>query len=755
MRRAGQGDDKVLGTTDETVDVFESGGEGEAAAEAELYDAGPPLPPYTPEPAAGPVPSQLALVPHAAPLPPISMSRIEPHASRDIKFQEVIRILVRRKWLIAAVLAVFVGLAAAYNHWATPLYEAEARVLVQPTSASVTPFRGADEDPGRLDYFLTQMEVLRSRELGRQVLEKLNLLSADANRQSEQVNALIGDLKVTPTQSELGETRVINVAYRSAKPDEAARIANAVVQTYVEDNLDRLRQASRDASKRLDDRLGELRREWAGAESAMAQYQESRGAVSLDDRRNVVVETLLKQNQQLVDARYDRMQKEANYNQLQTIQKAGGDLDTFPVVQQSQYIQQLKSEVATLQRKRNDLAEKLRDDHPDMQEANAALQNAQRRLKDETDKIVESVRNEFTTAQTRERGLQQDIESQTQRVFDLNRDSIQYGSLERQAASNKEVLEAVLKQAQETALTAELQSNNIRILDRAETPKAPVSPRTVLSYAIALLVGLFTALGVVFVVEQMHRRLADPDEIAGQLGLPLLGVTPQVAELRSRSAAVDGLPDHFQEAIRNIRTQILLSPASSGARTFAFTSARPGEGKTIISSSLAVSMAMAGRRVLLIDADLRRAQLCDVFHVPRAPGLSNVVAGELKPSHALVESSINGLYVLPAGDEMDNPGDLLDSQRLDQLMRGLRQVFDIVIIDAPPVMAVADAAIVASAASAVVFVVGSGTTSPEVAQLAIDRLMSVQARIVGVVLNKAKLTNRSEYYYPRQATQRA
>jgi capsular exopolysaccharide synthesis family protein len=132
-----------------------------------------------------------------------------------------------------------------------------------------------------------------------------------------------------------------------------------------------------------------------------------------------------------------------------------------------------------------------------------------------------------------------------------------------------------------------------------------------------------------------------------------------------------------------------------------------------------------------------------------------VVAGELKPSHALVESSINGLYVLPAGDEMDNPGDLLDSQRLDQLMRGLRQVFDIVIIDAPPVMAVADAAIVASAASAVVFVVGSGTTSPEVAQLAIDRLMSVQARIVGVVLNKAKLTNRSEYYYPRQATQRA
>jgi capsular exopolysaccharide synthesis family protein len=181
--------------------------------------------------------------------------------------------------------------------------------------------------------------------------------------------------------------------------------------------------------------------------------------------------------------------------------------------------------------------------------------------------------------------------------------------------------------------------------------------------------------------------------------------------------------------------------------TLAITSPSPGEGKTLIASSLAMSIAMIGRRVLLVDADMRRPRLQEVFNVPRSPGLSNVLAGDAKPSEALIESSTNGLFVLPAGTEVANPGDLLDHERLNHLIQGFRQVFDVVIIDCAPVLVVADAAIAANAAMAVLLVVGAGTARPEGVRGAIDRLASVHAQVIGVVLNKMNLEPRSEYYY--------
>jgi capsular exopolysaccharide synthesis family protein len=208
------------------------------------------------------------------------------------------------------------------------------------------------------------------------------------------------------------------------------------------------------------------------------------------------------------------------------------------------------------------------------------------------------------------------------------------------------------------------------------------------------------------------------------------------------------LPYSLQEAIRDVRTQLFLTPQASGvARTFAITSAKPGEGKTLIAGNLATAMAMAGRRVLLVDADLRRPRLHEMFNVPKSPGLSNVIAGENRPSEVLVESATKGLFILPAGADVPSPADLLDSERLEQLLQGFRQVFDVVVLDCPPVMAVTDASIVANAATSVVFVVSAGSTSPEVARAALDRLTSVKARIVGAVLNRADLSPRSEYHY--------
>jgi capsular exopolysaccharide synthesis family protein len=212
---------------------------------------------------------------------------------------------------------------------------------------------------------------------------------------------------------------------------------------------------------------------------------------------------------------------------------------------------------------------------------------------------------------------------------------------------------------------------------------------------------------------------------------------------------MDAMPPPFQEAVRDIRTRIFLSPVAAAARTLAVTSTNAQEGKTLVASNLAVSLAMAGRRVLLIDADLRRPQLHRIFNIPRSPGLSEVMAGDARPSEALLQpSSVAGLFVLPAGAHVASPTDLLDREHLTHLIQRFNHIFDVVVLDCPPVMAVADTSIIANAASSVLFVVASGTTSREAAQVAVDRLTSVQGHVIGVVLNRARVERRIQERNP-------
>jgi polysaccharide biosynthesis transport protein len=667
----------------------------------------------------------------------------------DVRIFDVLRTLFRRRWVMAAVVAVALASAAAYNRLATPIYEARARLLLAPNSPEVVPFRSLTEDQGRLDYYVTQLEVLRSRGLARRTLERLQLLTADAPRQSGQITQLLLGLTVTPVRSDMGESRVINLTFRSPDPALAARMANGLAQTYVDQNLDARRQGSRDAFQWLNQRLGELRRDVSASEGALQKYREQKNLVSLGDQQNIVGQKLAQLNQAVTTARTERMAKQSVYQQLKAIQEQGLPLDTFSPILSNTFIQGLKAELAAMQREQRQLSERLGDLHPDMIRISTAIANAERRLSDEMAKVVDGIQNDYKTAQSNEQSLTAALEDQKREVLELNQKSIAYGALQRDAASTQQMFETVRQRVKETELSGELQSNNAKILDAAEVPRASIWPRRQLNLLVALLGGGFLAVGLAFGLEYLNPRIAKPSDIAEALGLPLLGIAPQVPGLNNRPETLNALPSSFHEAVRAIRTRIFLSPIAAAARSLAVTSTNAGEGKTMVASNLAVSMARADRRVLIIDADLRRPQLHHVFDIPRSPGLSEVMAGGARPSEALLESpSVPGLFILAAGAEVTSPTDLLDSERLHQLIKGFDQIFDVVVLDCPPVMPVADASIIAHAASSVLFVVGSGTTSREAAQIAIDRLTSVQAQVIGVVLNKAKPDPRSDYHYP-------
>jgi uncharacterized protein involved in exopolysaccharide biosynthesis len=258
-------------------------------------------------------------------------------------------------------------------------------------------------DPGRLDYYVTQIEVLRSPALARKALERLHLLSSDPARQSGQVGQLLGGLTVAPVRSDMGESRVINVTYRSTNPQLAAQVANGLAQAYLDQNLESRRQGSRDASEWLNQRLNELRREVSASEGALQQYRERKDLVGLSDQQsNIVVQKLAQLNQAVTSARMERVEKQTVYQQLKTIQDSHAPLDTFSPILTNTFIQGLKAELANLQRERTQLSERLGELHPDMIRVNTAIENAQRRLNDEMAKVVEGVQNDFRAAQAKE-----------------------------------------------------------------------------------------------------------------------------------------------------------------------------------------------------------------------------------------------------------------------------------------------------------------------------------------------------------------
>jgi len=674
---------------------------------------------------------------------PLELKSVD--AGDEVEIRQVLRMLLGRWRSITAVMVAAIGLAWAYNASSTKIYESRARLLIEPDSAQVVPFKAGSDDTNRYDYFGTQLDILRSRGLARQTLERLNLLSKDPKAQGGQIGLLTAAIVVAPAKLD-GSSRTVNLAVRSSNPEYAARLANGVAETYVEQNLELRRKGNREAASWLTDRLKELRQDVTATASALQQYREQQNAVSLDDKSNIVVQGMTQLSTAVTEVQSEKVQKQATYEQLVAMQKSGAPLDTFPPIGSNPFIQSLKAQLSSLQQKRQQMSKDLGDRHPDMQRIDAEIGVASQKLTEETDKVAQSIRNDYQTAIAREEQLLKALGQQQREVTDLNRKAIAYGSLQRDATSSQQIFETVLQRLKEAELSAELQTNNVRVLDPALVPRVPILPRTRLNMSVALALGFVLAIGLAFTLEYLNPRISNANGVSEALGAPLLGITPKVAALKKGRARYETLPAAFQEAIRGIRTRIILSAEHGDVRTLAVTSTMPKEGKTIVAASFAASMAMAGRRVLLIDADLRRPQVHKIFGTRVSPGMSDVLAGESKPSETLIESSVPGLFLMPAGAHAGG-SNLLATEAVGQLVDGLHQIFDLIVLDCPPVMAVADASIVANVATSVLFVVGAGSTNTEAARAAIDRLASVQAQVVGVVLNKATASGSSPYGY--------
>ena len=707
----------------------------------------------------------------------------------DAHLLDYVKVLYKRRWTATtALLIVLVGVTV-YTFTVTPVFEAKTRLLIESDDPNIVSFKEViNEEQAKADYYQTQYNVLQSRALARKTIDSLKLWehplfasnstagkgivgmleglvgwksgaprrgeggaeSAGAEEtaaQSRAIDLFLERLTVAPIRN----SRLVDVKYRSPDPALAPNIVNALAKNYIAQNLEFKFTSSKEASDWLGDRLAEQRKQVEAAELKLQQYREQNDAISLEDRENIVVQKLADLNGAVTQAKAERFQKQALYNQLQSLRAKNSTaaLDSFPAILSNTYIQQQKADLAQLQSQLAQLSEKLGDKHPEIIKVKSAIQLAQTKLDGEIAKVVQSVRNEYQSALAKENSLVGALDQQKDEAMSMNRKAIDYGVLERDVQSNKQLYESLLQRAKETGVSSELKTSNIRVVDRAEQPRAPITPQKALNLLLAVLGGGTLAMGLAFFFEYIDSRIKTPDELKLHLHLPSLGMLPALEgkAWKGKEPLINqGVPANFAEAFRSLRTNVLFSSAEEGSRTLVVTSTGPGEGKTTVAANLAMGFAQAGQRVLLIDADMRRPRVHEVFGQKQEPGLSNLMVGNAKASACVRKSGVPGLWVLAAGRIPPNPAELLGSQRFRDFLASLHDYFDCVIVDTPPVMAVTDACIAAHAASGVVFVVGAEMTSRQAARAAVSQLEQGRARFVGAVLNRVEL-ERNSYYY--------
>lgn len=717
----------------------------------------------------------------------------EPMHLRD--YWQVVR---RRGWLIMALFLIAVVSTLVSSLRTKPVYRATAQVLIERENPQVVKVdQVMAVDASTSDYYQTQYKVLESRSLAKEVVQALQLdrhpefnpvkekglFSLDIGEalasvihaviprrkapsspmtQEEAddplapyIGGYLGRLTIEPIRN----SRLVNISLEAHDPVLAARMANAHAQAYINKDLEMKLSASQEAVGWLSVRLEELQKTLQKSEEALQRFQEKEDIVALESilsggggkgEGNILAQKLGELNSHLTAARTERIGQEILYRQLEELSKKPGMIESVPPVMQNSLIQSLKGNYIELTRQLSELREKYGEKHPRMMALQQEIQNIQARIAAEVNKVAKGVEVQYKVALAKEQSLQHALEKAKQEINELNKKAIQYGVLKREVESNRQLYDMVLKRTKETSLTSGLRSTNIFIVDRAEVPRSPVRPKVRRNVLLAGLIGLLLGVGLAFFLEYLDNTIHGPDEVKQYLGVPFLGPVG-IADVKGDATAGELMAlrepkSNFAESLRNVRTNVIFSFTEADQRSLLVTSPGPLEGKTLISCNLVVIMAQMGRRVLLVDADMRKPRVHKVFGTSSEPGLSNLILGKCSAQEAARETRIKSLKLIPSGTLPPNPSELLSSKRMGELLGQLKDQFDFIIFDSPPILSVTDAAVLAGMADGVALVVKASSTTKDHALRALEHLWDVRARVLGVVLNQVDF-EKDRYYY--------
>jgi capsular exopolysaccharide synthesis family protein len=588
-------------------------------------------------------------------------------------------------------------------------------------------------------------------------------------------------LKVQPVHG----TRLILVTYESHNPKQAAQIANAVVDSYKSQYLQTHYDATSEASVWLTKQLSDLKANVEESEKKLTDFEKESGILGMDMMttegtgngasgggiHSIVIQKLDSLNAELTAAEANRIEKEAIYR----LAKTGNEdvvlgLGDDPLARQSNSmvltqgggisnLQQLRQQRGQLKLNLADASTTYGSNNRHLKEIQTQIAALNEQIHQELLDIIQRAKADFQLAKQTEEEIRRRFDEQQVAASKLNEKAVQFSVLSQEAFSRKRLYEDLYTKLQEANVSTGIKATNITIVDPARTQSIPVRPKRVSNLALGLLFGIFLGLAIAFVVDSFDRTLQSPSDVEELTGIPVIGVIPSFDEsetaygarhrkeksnkVAENSAVQNSIwmlshPDSaVAEAFRALRTSIMLSRAGGGPKVILVTSCIPGEGKTTLTTNLAIAFAQHDKKVIIIEADMRRPKMKHVFDVPNKIGLSNVLTGSHTSDEAILHQvEVPLLDVLPAGQHPPLPSEILGSRAFDELLQQLRARYDIILIDSPPALLVTDAVSISIKADATVWVAQAGVvTRPQLAR-ASNLIERNGMPVIGFIVNR-------------------
>jgi succinoglycan biosynthesis transport protein ExoP len=695
-----------------------------------------------------------------------------------IDLREYWQTINRHKWGIFgfAVLVTILTILVVFS--LRPVYRATATVLIEANQAQVVSIEEVyGIDSGNQEYYLTQFEILKSRKLAEAVMAKLDLADhPEFNEESgfsfdwrgllpfklpgsdlvpsedDLLQGKVEHFLEKVTISPVRKTQLVKITYESYDPVLAADVANAIGVAYIEGNLEAKLEVTMQASSWLSERLGYLKDDLRATQQTLQDYRDSEGIVGEKGGLDIASKELDLVSTRLVESRRDRLELEGVYKQIQKIGKRNPrKLELIPAVLQHPLVQVMKESVARIQLKKSELSKRYGAKHPKMESVNSELNIAYRSLNQQILSVVSGIENQYKAAQASERSLEGSLSSTKVGMQDISRKEFKLKELQQDVDTKQAVYDTFFTRLSETSATGDLKTANARIVDPAVKPLLPAKPKKKLIVVLAFVVSLMFGVVFAFLLKALDNTIKTASEIESKLGETMLGLLPLLKGKKgvkhlSYTQYIDENQSPYAESVRTIRTGVVLSALDNPHKVLAVTSTVPGEGKTSTSINMAYSLGQM-EKVLLIDADMRRPSLAKALGFdPRAPGLSNLVAGTAKLDECIHHHEASNIDVITAGIIPPNPLELLSSERFAKALTVLEEKYDRIVIDTAPAQAVSDALVLASKVGAMIYVVKADSTTYQHAKSGIKRLRDVNAPLIGVVLNQVNTQKASKYY---------
>lgn len=696
--------------------------------------------------------------------------------------REYLWAILKRKWLVLFLFGLVVFVSVIYTIKQPKIYASIATVEIDIQADRVLSDVNEVHQLGDVSYYdnqtyyQTQYDIIKSNTVAEMVVKRLHLDNhlvflgldkiEDDNelqekiKNSDPVAILQSNLMVIPRR----ESRLVDIRYTGTDPQLVTTITNTIAEAYIEQNLGRKLSSTRNAINWLTEQIQDLKTKLEDSETALYQFRKDNNIISIGmgDRVNIIGVRLEELSRQVSQAEQKVMDAKSRYmSTFKGIPKSGNIEDIASVsILENPLIKELKTTLVKLENSYSELLVKYKEKHPDVQLVKSQMDKTRKSLRQEISNIINGQKSEYLAAESALSDVKKELEQVKEQAMNLTSKSVEYNRLLREQESNQRVFEQVLVRLKEIDLAGMLKVNNISMLDEAKVPTIPITPKVKLNIILGIIMGLAISIGTALLLEVMDKTLKNTEDVERFLKIPLLGVIPKVPhqEYTELASQYRNFIDIFSflnpqsslaECCRTVRTNISFMSPGKQLKRILVTSASPREGKTTIVSNLSITIAKTGKKVLVLDSDIRRPRIHKAFDTDNDYGLSNVIMGTMTIDEAIRKTPIENLDILTCGAIPPNPAELLGSEEFRSIVDSLDERYDWIFFDSPPVIAVTDSSILSGLVDGVILVVKHGKTLREVAIRAKKQMTDIKANLLGAILNDLDLDNREtgNYYY--------